>query len=362
MLNPQTIEEVAQVVCDHERIQIIGAESKPAMTAPIDGVSRCSLTGISGIVDHEPSEFLITALAGTRLVEMQSALAEHGQYLPFDPPFASRGATIGGTVAAGLSGAGRLRFGGLRDFIVGIKMVDGLGNVVVGGGRVVKNAAGYDLPKLMVGSAGDYGAIVEVTLKVFPRPKHQRTVCITTESLVSASSIQSMLSRSPIDLAAIDLGSDGTMWLRIEGEEASLDTTTSRIQRLLGQGKMRAPATIVDHDAAIWQPLEDGSFASVEDRLVRVPITPSRLLAVDASLEELTVRRRYSVAGNVVWIVWPASRPIQQLDESLRHLRVGGTVLTGIAPKFRVGLRPSASMDRRVKLAVDPHEKFVSSP
>jgi len=332
------------------------------MTAAIDGVSRCSLAGISGIVDHEPSEFLITALAGTRLMEMQSALTEHGQYLPFDPPFASRGATIGGTVAAGLSGAGRLRFGGLRDFIVGIKMVDGLGNVVVGGGRVVKNAAGYDLPKLMVGSAGDYGVIVEVTLKVFPRPKQQRTVCITTESLVSALSIQSMLSRSPIDLAAIDLASEGTMWLRIEGEEASLDTTTSRIQRLLEQGKMRASASIVDNDAAIWQPLEDGSFASAEDRLIRVPITPSRLLVVDASLQELSVRRRYSVAGNIVWIVWPASRPIQQLDESLRHLRVGGTVLTGVVPKFRLGLRPSTSMAHRVKLAVDPHEKFVGSP
>lgn len=171
-----------------------------------------------------------------------------------------------------------------------------------------------------------------------------------------------MLSRSPIDLAAIDLASDGTMWLRIEGEEASLDTTTSRIQRLLGQGEVRASATIVDHDAAIWQPLEDGSFASADDRLVRAPITPSRLLAVDASLEELTVRRRYSVAGNVVWIVWPASRPMQQLDESLRHFRIGGKVLTGVAPKFRLGLRPSVSMDRRVKLAVDPHQKFFSSP
>lgn len=358
-LFPRTIDEVVQIVREHRRIQIVGAGSKHAMTTSDAGPCRCSIAGVNGIVEHQPSEFLITAFAGTSLTEMQSALAAHGQYLPFDPPLAKRGATIGGTVAAGLSGAGRMRFGGLRDFIVGIKMVDGLGNVVVGGGRVVKNAAGYDIPKLMVGSAGYYGAIVEVTLKVFPQPKMQKTVSVTTLSLASALRIQSTLSRSPIELAAIDLTPEGTLWLRMEGESDAIETTTSRIRSLMAIEEERISVECIDDGESVWRPLDDGTFAEGNDRLVRVPIMPSRLLAVDSTLEELTVRRRYSVAGNVAWIVWPESRPVQQLDESLWHLRLGGTVLTGIVPNFRIGLRPSLSMVNRVKAAVDPDHRFV---
>jgi glycolate oxidase FAD binding subunit len=159
---PESVAEVAQCVLAHSRLKIVGAATKSAMVHHEPNVTPMSLKSIAGIVDHQPSEFLITAFAGTTIDEMQTELAKFGQYLPFDPPFAAQGATIGGTVAAGLSGAGRLRFGGLRDFIVGIRVVDGLGNVVTGGGRVVKNAAGYDLPKLMVGSAGYLAAIVEV--------------------------------------------------------------------------------------------------------------------------------------------------------------------------------------------------------
>lgn len=209
---PESVDAVSQWVREQPRIQIVGASTKPAMATSNPDVARLVMTGLSGVVDHQPSEFLITALAGTSIQEMQSALASHQQYLPFDPPFAARGATIGGTVAAGLSGAGRLRFGGLRDFIVGVRIVDGLGSQITGGGRVVKNAAGYDLPKLMVGSGGLLGAIVEVTLKVFPKPTHSKTICLKASSIQSAASLQNSLARSPIDVAAIDLTPDGSLW------------------------------------------------------------------------------------------------------------------------------------------------------
>jgi glycolate oxidase FAD binding subunit len=358
LLHPQSIDDVVHCVRDHRRLRIVGASSKHAMTAPHTGTPRCVMTGVSGIVDHEPAEFLISALAGTRISVIQSALAVHGQYLPFDPPFASLGATIGGTVAAGLSGAGRLRFGGLRDFIVGIKIVDGLGKLVTGGGRVVKNAAGYDLPKLMIGSAGSLGAIVEVTLKVFPMPTHHRTVCVKAKTFPSAVKLQSQLSRSPIDLAAIDLTPDGTLWLRIEGEESALGSTTDRIQKLINDYGDQSSLSNVDTPEDAWRPLADGSFAATNERLVRVPITPSCLVAFNTSLEELSVQRRYSVAGNLAWIAWPATRPIQQLDECLRYHNVGATVLRGDVPRCQIGARPNASMMKRVKTALDPEGRF----
>lgn len=359
ILRPQSVQDVAQYVREYRRLQIVGASTKPAMTASGIDIPRCLMTGVSGIVDHQPSEFLITAQAGTSITEIQEVLGSHRQYLPFDPPFADQGATIGGTVAAGLSGAGRLRFGGLRDFIVGVRIIDGLGSLVTGGGRVVKNAAGYDLPKLMVGSSGRLGAIVEVTLKVFPKPTHTKTLCLKADTLNAAASIQSKLARSPVELAAMDLTPDGSLWIRIEGALDSLDSTTARIQSMIDGGEHRVSLHSIEDTAVVWGPLDNGSFASRNDRLVRAPVTPSRLIQIDAALEELSVQRRYSVAGNLVWIAWPSPRPIQQLDETLRHLSIGATVLIGDTPQCHIGLRPNASMIRRIQSALDPESRFI---
>src|SRR5258706_10680398 len=102
-----------------------------------------STQGLRGILQYEPGELTFTARAGTPLADVEAALAANGQYLPFDPPFASAGATLGGTIAAGLSGPRRMRYGGLRDFVIGVEYVSAGGLTVHGGGKVVKNAAGY---------------------------------------------------------------------------------------------------------------------------------------------------------------------------------------------------------------------------
>ncbi|MFN9911536.1 MAG: FAD-binding protein, partial [Pirellulaceae bacterium] len=108
-----------------------------------DRLYRCQ-----GILEYDPSEFTITARAGTPLSELVDALAEQGQYFPFDPPLVAQGATLGGLVSSGISGSSRLRFGGIRDFVLGVRWVDGTGAIAVAGGKVVKNAAGFDIPKL----------------------------------------------------------------------------------------------------------------------------------------------------------------------------------------------------------------------
>ena len=118
-----SIEEVQQFVRSAERVRVVGGGSK-------DNLSRqapLSLSGLSGVIDYEPAEFTFTAWAGTPVSEIDAILADHGQYLPFDPPLGKQGATLGGTLAAGLSGPGRYRYGGVRDFVISARMVTGGG-------------------------------------------------------------------------------------------------------------------------------------------------------------------------------------------------------------------------------------------
>src|SRR5690606_9356314 len=150
-------------------VAVVGGGSKAGLVAG-DAEVRIDLSALRRLVEYDPGEFTFTAAAATPLREVREMLAAHGQYLPFDPPLADAGATLGGTVAAGRRGPGRLRYGGVRDFLIGIRFVDGRGALVQGGGKVVKNAAGFDLPKLMVGSLGRLGILTELTFKVFPAP------------------------------------------------------------------------------------------------------------------------------------------------------------------------------------------------
>ena len=174
MIAAGTVEQVQEAVRatgPEMRVLPVAGGTKPGVSTPRGhDVQQLDLSGLSGVLEYDPAELTITALAGTPVREVDSALEEHGQHLPFDPPLMAAGATLGGVVATGASGAGAWRHGGVRDFIIGVRFVDGTGRLVAGGGKVVKNAAGFDLPKLMVGSAGRLGVIVQLSFKVFPRP------------------------------------------------------------------------------------------------------------------------------------------------------------------------------------------------
>src|SRR6266446_6711263 len=181
---PETLAELVRAVRNTPKLLAAGAGTKPRMAA-FDGV-KLSVSKLTGILEYEPSEFTFTALAGTSLREIIAALAERGQYLPFEPMCVEAGATLGGTVAAGLSGPGRFQYGGVRDFILGIRFVDGAGRLLRMGGKVVKNAAGFDLPKFFVGSLGRFGVLAEMTFKVFPSPPSKLTVRLAAGNIQSA--------------------------------------------------------------------------------------------------------------------------------------------------------------------------------
>lgn len=350
---PTTIESAAECIGQSSKLQIVGAQTKPALTQELSGADRLSTLGLTGVTDYQPREFLITALAGTTLQQLLEVLAGENQYLPFEPPRVEDGATLGGTVAAALSGAGRLKYGGLRDFLMGVRLVDGLGKVVTGGGRVVKNSAGYDLPKLIAGCCGRLALIVEVTLKVFPRPEHRLSLQRTFESVERAMEMCGRISRASLDLEALEITPPGCMMVRIAGPGAATVRNRERLEEITG-----GPWS--DMEEASWESFSRWSHVHPGERLTRVPVAPSQILDLEAALVELCVTRRYGAAGNVAWIQWPADKPIRILDETLDQLHLPGTMLTGTTARCRIGRRPDAEVAARVEQAFDPLRRFVS--
>src|SRR5215467_2821470 len=181
----------------------------------------------TGIVAYEPSELVITARCGTRLAELESAMREHGQMLAFEPPHFGEAATLGGAVAAGLSGPGRQSAGALRDFVLGARIMDGRGDVLAFGGQVMKNVAGYDVSRLMAGSLGTLGIVLEVSLKALPLPVAETTLRL---ELPESRAIE-QLNRwggKPLPISA-SAWNDGAVTIRLSGAAAAVNEACAKI-------------------------------------------------------------------------------------------------------------------------------------
>ncbi len=308
------VAEIKDAVRGAKRVRVRGGGSKPALSLRncIDDAQLLDLSTLKGVVDYQPDEYTFTARAGTPVAEIAAMLAEKGQYMPFDPPLAEQGATLGGTVAAGLSGAGRYRYGGVRDFLIGIRFVDGQGQEVRGGGAVVKNAAGFDFPKLFVGSLGRLGILTELTFKVFPQPPAFATVTADFGTLSELLSALDAVTRSAIDLHAVDFApaEDGwALWVRIGGLLAALQERTQALQGVISAGAggtSRLPLLFDEEEDSQWRQARSMAWLTDGMGLVRVPLTPRRIPAVeDALSKSKAAPRRYSVGGNLLWLGWP---------------------------------------------------------
>ncbi|MDX1605712.1 MAG: glycolate oxidase subunit GlcE [Candidatus Competibacterales bacterium] len=170
-------EQVARAASAQTPLALQGGGSKTFYgRAPDPELTPLDVTGPRGVVQYEPTEMVITAAAGTPLDEIERTLAERGQMLGFEPPHFGPGATLGGAIACGLSGPSRPYTGSARDFVLGVRLINGQGQVLRFGGQVIKNVAGYDLSRLVTGSLGTLGVLLEVSLKVQPRPAVNRTL------------------------------------------------------------------------------------------------------------------------------------------------------------------------------------------
>lgn len=176
--------------------------------------------GYRGVIAYDPAELVITACAGTPLSEIEATLAAHDQMLPFEPPHFGANATLGGCIAAGLSGPRRAYAGAPRDFVLGAVIMNGRGDVLHFGGQVMKNVAGYDVARLMAGSLGTLGLILEVSIKVLPRPVAETTLMFTMNATDAVRKLNEWAG-SPLPVAA-SAWRDGTLAVRLAGSDAGV--------------------------------------------------------------------------------------------------------------------------------------------
>lgn len=299
--------------------------------------------GHAGIIAYEPSELVITARCGTPLAEIEAVLAEKGQCLPFEPPRFAAESTIGGVVAAGLSGPRRVSAGALRDYLLGVKLLDGRGRELVFGGQVMKNVAGYDVARLMAGSLGTLGVLLEVSLKVMPLP----AACATLRFALSQTEALQRLNRwaaQPLPIVA-SCWQDGVLSLRLAGARAAVEAAQAK----LGAGDT-APESF-------WDELRDQRlpFFATEMlwRLSLPPTTPPLELPGEQLIEW---------RGGLRWL--KSDAPAEVIRAAVAA--AGGHATLWLAPaelKQRVGAfaplpAPLMTLHKNLKAAFDPRGIF----
>ena len=350
---PTTVEALCAGVPRHPHVRVRGGGTKSGTVAAANGTSLIDLSGLAGITEYAPEECTFTALAGTRLIDIERLLGGHGQYLPFDPPLVDAGATLGGTVAAGVNGSCRLRYGGIRDFLIGARIVDGDGRLVRSGGKVVKNAAGFLLHQAMVGSCGRLGVLAELTFKVFPRPPAFATLKVDTPDVAAACTSMAAVQRARSEVDALDFEAPSTVWIRLSGFEEALPERIARLSRAIDR-----PVDMLrdDTEAAVWRTAREFAWAPPETTLIRVALTTPQVPLLDAIAAGNGARRRYALGGNVAFIAWPAS--LADLSTALAGLGLRGQVLTGSAGRPFVGAEAPGEFERRVQAVMDPQSRF----
>jgi glycolate oxidase FAD binding subunit len=222
---------------------ILGSGSKTFYGRAVQGAAL-DVTKYRGIVSYEPTELVLTARAGTPLVEIAAELAERRQMLPFEPPHFGSGATLGGCIAAGLSGPRRAYAGALRDYVLGVRMLDGKGEDLRFGGQVMKNVAGYDVSRLMAGSLGTLGVLLEVSLKILPLPAEERTLRFEMSESEALENMNRWAAQ-PMSLSATCYH-DGVLMVRLSGAVAAIRSVR---QKLGGE--------VVNDAESFWQSVRE---------------------------------------------------------------------------------------------------------
>lgn len=219
-------QQVLQAISDKTPLQIIGGNSKAFYGRNITGVPL-KLSDYQGVIHYEPSELVLTARCGTRLADIENLLAEHGQMLAFEPPHFGDTATLGGTIATGLSGSRRAYTAAVRDVVLGVRLINGHGEILKFGGEVMKNVAGFDVSRLQVGALGTLGVLLDISLKVLPRPEAEITLGFTMDE-TQALTTMTQWGRSNLPLSAMCFDGE-TLRIRLLGADAALITVRKRL-------------------------------------------------------------------------------------------------------------------------------------
>jgi len=301
-------------------IEIRGGSTRAGLGRPVQVEATLSTAGLSGITLYEPGALTLVVKAGTPMAEVEAALAAEGQILPFEPmdhrallgtgDESGGEPTIGGVVACGVSGPRRIQAGACRDAMLGVRFVNGRGEAVKSGGRVMKNVTGYDLVKLMCGSHGTLGVLSEISFKVLPKP--ERAISLVIEGLDDAAAVavlgQAMT--SPFDVTgaahvpAGEAGEKARTVVRVEGMARQGAYRAGELARILARHGTVERLEGAAHEA-LWREIRDvAPFAGRSGAVWRLSLKPSDAPAAVAAIREtLGCSVLYDWAGGLVWLL-----------------------------------------------------------
>ena len=379
---------VERACADGRALDVIGAGTKRALGRPIKTDDRLDLSAISGVLDYEPAELVLTARPGTPLADVEILLAEAGQALAFEPPDlselfgAEHAGTLGGMIAANLSGPRRIKAGAARDHLLGFRGITGHGRAFKSGGRVVKNVTGYDLSKLVTGSMGTLTVLSELSIKTLPRPETTWTLILRdlddraavtamAKAMGSAHEV-SGAAHLPRGLpAGLGFGSGALTALRLEGPPPSVEARFASLQADLGGGdKLEDKGSLT-----LWKGLRDvAPLTGAADRAIwRLSLPPAAGPSVVETIgDRLEVTCYYDWAGGLVWLAAPedgdaGASIIRGAIETAPGAGSGHATLIRAAeatrektPVYQPQVKALAALTRRVKESFDP--KHVLNP
>ena len=336
-------DRIRAAAASKQPLVICGAGSKSFYGERCEG-ERLDTGTIAGIVAYAPSELVITARAGTPLIDIERAMAEHRQMLAFEPPHFGSNGTLGGAIAAGLSGPRRPYAGAARDFVLGIKIVDGTGESLAFGGRVMKNVAGFDVSRLQTGAMGTLGVITEVSLKCLPQPKEEATIVQAMSADESIRRVNAWGAR-PLPISGT-VHHAGRLFVRVSGAASAVKAAMAEIGGERFEGDDGFWTSVRDHTHSFFRGARDGNCALW--RLSVKSTAPHADLAGDQLIEWSGALR------------WLATAPDANVDAIRSWAKANG----GHATLFRGGARPgvftpldatTSALHQRLKATFDPH-------
>ncbi len=366
---PSSIEEVSQLLKEaNEHGRAISPVGHGAFLH-LGGVPKryeqalCT-TALDTLVDYQPADMTVKVGAGMSLAQLQAVLGENGQWLPLDPPCPEQ-ATVGGVIAANLNGPSRLSQGTVRDFLIGLKVVRSDGTLIKGGGQVVKNVAGYDLPKLYCGSFGTLGVIVEATFMIRPRPEAQTTLALTFSSAEKAGEAALKLTGSDIQPFFLELANFSPLpartdqsgdeqvyrlFLGFAGIQEEVDDQRSRLRAVLGDDECVVEELSADEAQTLSQALRDFPVSGHAALRCKVSLQPTQLatfcadLAAEAQRRQVPVRLLARAGNGILYTAFEGEAvPDDQLLALVDWIRVHATGYNGFAVVEEI---PSALKER----------------
>lgn len=334
-------DQVREAFQHAQPLRIIGSGSKAFYGRPVEG-KPLQVNQFQGIINYEPSELVITAKAGTPLHIIEATLAEQGQMLGFEPPYFSPTATLGGTIACGLSGPRRPYSGAVRDFVLGVTMINGKGEILRFGGQVMKNVAGYDVSRLMCGAQGTLGVLLDISLKVIPKPTIEQTLQLACNQQ-QMQTLLSQLGRQPLPISATLLHND-RLSIRLSGTEPGVRAAALKIG-----------AESLSETEPLWQQLKEQqhTFFGASDTYIRLSLPP----AAPSVPEHLVTDQLIEWGGSQRWVRPQHSSDIATLTEWAASYGGHTTVIDRRAKniaQFHPLSRPLLQLSQRIKASFDP--------